>query len=65
MSLNICDLRSNYRDLFKVVTAVMSVVKVTAVPLDMISTKLNNRNTQQCVLLVLFLLVWYQGVITM
>ena len=65
MSLNICDLRSNYRDLFKVVTAVISVVKVTAVPLDMISTKLNNRNTQQCVLLVLFLLVWYQGVITM
>jgi len=26
MSLNICDLRSNYPNLFKVVTAVISVV---------------------------------------
>ena len=38
---------------------------MTAVLYDNISTKLNNQKPQQCVLLVLLLPVWYQGVITM
>jgi hypothetical protein len=43
MSLRNCDLRSNILNLFKYVAAGTSVVEVTTVLYEKISTKLNNR----------------------
>jgi len=50
--------------LFTRVQLLPSVGEVAAVPSDKISKQLNNRKPYQCVLLVLFLPLWYQGVIT-
>jgi len=64
-SLSSCELPSQSLTLSKGVTAVISVVESDCCASDKIAKKQNNRKIQQCVLLVLLLPVWYQGVITM
>jgi hypothetical protein len=58
MWLSNCELRTNFLNLFKGVTAVISVGESDKIP-----QKMNNR--KQSILLVLLRAIWYQGVITM
>ena len=64
MSLSSCELRFSYLNLFKDVTVGISVVEVTAILYENISTKLNKRKPYQCAFMVLLLPVCYQGIIT-
>jgi hypothetical protein len=64
MSLCSCKFFANSLTIFKGITVDISVVEKSAVLSYKVSKNLNNQKHQKCVLLVLLLPVWYQGLIT-